>query len=429
MRVPRRRVQRAATERLRKLRLWLTVLFTVMNTVGLVVFAPLIVEQDEQGRESTQIAELRRVTSSMSRLIRAPGGNTIDTSQLQGDPMYRLCPRFAVVSGDESFPIQRSPAPCVDLDDATLQRLTEQAIEHQDWLATEADGPGGTRLRVVLEPYSESGRQFSGAVVAWSDLGAQAAAHERVRLFVLTGSLVLVIGVALVGYWLAGRAIRPAAAALEQQERLLADTAHDLRTPVAALRVYAENAARDPDQAAEDLPRAVRLAGRMGDIIDALLIRARLAAGVERLSMQPLMLDQLVAGVVEDTPAAHPSAATVSVITAPSQVLADKMLVERAVGNLLDNALRYGREPGHQAVVTVTVADGRVTVADRGPGVDPELTDEEMFARFTSARGSSGLGLSIVRWVAEAHGGSLSVYNADEGGAIFEFRLPPMNGA
>jgi signal transduction histidine kinase len=141
------------------------------------------------------------------------------------------------------------------------------------------------------------------------------------------------------------------------------------------------------------------------------------------------MLDQLVAALVEDTPDAHPSAATVSVITAPSQVLADKMLVERAVGNLLDNALRYGREPGHQAVVTVTVADGRVTVADRGPGVDPELTDEEMFARFTSARGSSGLGLSIVRWVAEAHGGSLSVYNADEGGAIFEFRLPPMNDA
>jgi two-component system OmpR family sensor kinase len=425
MRVPRRRVQRAATERLRKLRLWLTVLFTVMNTVGLVVFGPLIVDLDLQSREGTQTAELRRVTSSMSRLIRSTAGDAIDTELLPGDPMFRVCPRFAVVSGDESFPIQRSPADCANLDDATLQRLTAQAIEREDWLVAEAGGPGGSRLRVVVEPYSEAGRQFAGAVVAWSDLNAQQAAHERVRLLVLAGSLVLVIGVAVAGYWLAGRAIRPAAAALEQQERLLADTAHDLRTPVAALRVYAENAARDPDQAAEDLPRAVRLAGRMGDIIDALLIRARLAAGVERLSMQPLMLDQLVATLVEDTP----SAARVSVITAPSQVLADKMLVERAVGNLLDNALRYGREPGHQAVVTVTVADGRVTVADRGPGVDPELTDEEMFARFTSARGSSGLGLSIVRWVAEAHGGSLSVYNADEGGAIFEFRLPPMNDA
>lgn len=426
MRVPRRRVQRAATERLRKLRLWLTVLFTVMNTVGLAVFAPLIVDLDAQSRESTQVGELRRVSSSVSRLIRSTNGDAIDTELLPGDPMWLTCPRFAVVSGDASFPIQRNPAACANLDDATLQRLTTQTIEREHWQAYEVDGAGDTKLRVVVEPYTEQTRQYTGAVVAWSDLGAEAEAHERVRLLVLAGSLVLLVGVALAGYWLAGRAIRPAAAALEQQERLLADTAHDLRTPVAALRVYAENAARDPNQAAEDLPRAVRLAGRMGDIIDALLIRARLAAGVERLSMQPLMLDQLVAGIVEDTPA---GTARVAVITAPSQVLADKMLIERAVGNLLDNALRYGREPGHQAVVTVTVADGRVTVADQGPGVDPELTDEEMFARFTSARGSSGLGLSIVRWVAEAHGGSLSVYNADEGGAIFEFRLPPMNGA
>jgi two-component system, OmpR family, sensor kinase len=423
----RRQRRGAASERLRRLRLWLTVLFTVMNTVGLVLLGPLIVQLDEQSRLGSQEAELRRVTSSMARLIRVSSGNAIDFALLPTDPLYRACPRFAVVPGDEAFPTYRSAGDCVDLDDATLRRLTAEAIAGNRVLVAEARGPGGERLRVVVEPYSESGGgRPTGVVAAWSDFGEQAAAHRRVQLMVLAGCLVLVVGAAGAGYWLAGRATRPAAAALEQQEKLLADTAHDLRTPVAALRVYAENAARDPDQAREDLPRAVRLAGRMGDIIDGLLIRARLAAGVERLSMQPLMLDQLVSALVEDTPAAG---ANVSVITAPSQVMADKVLLQRAVGNLLDNALRYGREPGHQAVVTVTVADGRVTVADRGPGVDAELTDEEMFARFTSARGSSGLGLSIVRWVAEAHGGSLSVYNADEGGAIFEFRLPPMNGA
>jgi len=88
-------------------------------------------------------------------------------------------------------------------------------------------------------------------------------------------------------------------AALEQQETLLAETAHDLRTLVAALRALAETAVRDPGQRAELLPRTVRLAGRMGDIIDGLLVRARLAAGVE-LSQRP------ASSVVDEVLAATP---------------------------------------------------------------------------------------------------------------------------
>jgi two-component system, OmpR family, sensor kinase len=159
----------------------------------------------------------------------------------------------------------------------------------------------------------------------------------------------------------------------------------------------------------------------MGDIIDGLLVRARLAAGVEQLAVQPVWLDQLVAGVVEDLPT---DGARISLVTAPSMVRADPTLLQRAIGNLLDNAMRHGRAPGAAAaIVTVTVADGRVTVADQGPGIDPAV-GEDLFDRFTSGGGSSGLGLSIVRWVALSHGGDLKVHNADEGGAIFEFRLP-----
>lgn len=418
-----RRGQRgsAATERLRRLRLGLTILFTAINTVGLLLLGPLIVHQDHQRRMESQDAELRRVASTVPRLIRV-AGNAVDLSLVPTDPLYRACPRFAIVSSDDAFRTYRNKGSCGDLGNATLDRLTTRAVAEGDSFVTDVEGPHGEPLRVAVEPYAESGRQYAGAVVVWSDTSAQQASHRRVLLLVLAGCLVLVGGVALAGYWLAGRAIRPAVAALEQQEVLLAETAHDLRTPVAALRSLAETAARDPSQGAELLPRTVRLAGRMGDIIDGLLIRARLAAGVEQLSMQPLWLDQLVAAVVEDIPHGD---ASVSVITAPSKVLADRVLVERAVGNLVDNALRYGRAPGEQAVVTVTVADGRVTVADRGPGFDPELTDEAAFARFTSARGSSGLGLSIVRWVAEAHGGRLIVHDSDEGGAILEFTLPP----
>jgi signal transduction histidine kinase len=158
----------------------------------------------------------------------------------------------------------------------------------------------------------------------------------------------------------------------------------------------------------------------MGGIIDSLLVRARLAAGVDQLAEEPVWLDQLVTTLVEETPA---GGASVTVTAAPSLVRADPGLVQRAVGNLLENALRYGRQPDEPAIVHITVANGRVIVADHGPGVDTELADEVM-DRFRSGSGSSGLGLSIVRWVAQAHGGSLAIYNADEGGAIFELVLP-----
>jgi signal transduction histidine kinase len=229
--------------------------------------------------------------------------------------------------------------------------------------------------------------------------------------------------VVLVGgasYLLAGRAIGPAAGALEQQESLLADTAHDLRTPVAALRALAEAALANPAQRTELLPRTVELARRMGTIIDGVLMRARLAAGVDPLKLEPVWLDQLVTTVVEETPAED---ARITVTTAPTKVSADPALMQRAIGNLIDNAMRHGRIEGRPAVVQVTVAGGRVIVADQGPGIDPSVAKEQ-FDRFASSGGSSGLGLAIVRWVAQAHGGTLRVYNADGGGAIFEMALP-----
>jgi two-component system OmpR family sensor kinase len=193
-----------------------------------------------------------------------------------------------------------------------------------------------------------------------------------------------------------------------------------LRTPVAALRALAEAAVAHPARCAELLPRTVELSRRMGTIIDGVLMRARLAAGVDPLKLEPVWLDQLVTTVVEETPS---DGAQVTVTTAPTKVSADPALMQRAIGNLLDNALRHGRVEGRPAVVQVTVAGGRVIVADHGPGIDPSMAKEK-FERFESAGGSSGLGLAIVRWVAQAHGGTLRVYNVDGGGAIFEMALP-----
>ncbi|AXB47451.1 two-component sensor histidine kinase [Amycolatopsis albispora] len=405
-----------SAQRLRRLRLVLTLLFTTLNAAGLILLAWLVVRSDSLHGEQLLDGDLHRVTSTAARLVQY--GDAIVTDYIGRDVLGDQCPQFAVLPGGATpFAPYYSARNCVEVNRADLDVLATQTVSSNLVLETYInDGD----VRVRTEPLRNEFAQNIGAVVAWSDARGVAAEHQRLVLSVAGGCLVLVAAVALAGHALAGRALRPAAAALEQQELLLAETAHDLRTPVAALRALAETALRHPDQRAELLPRTVRLAGRMGGIIDGLLVRARLAAGVEQLAIQPVWLDQLVTSLVEETP--H-DGARVTVTAAATKVSADPALLQRAIGNLLDNALRYGKQPDQPAIVHITVAGGRVTVADHGPGIDASLA-EDAFDRFTGAGGSSGLGLAIVSWVAQSHGGTLSVYNAEEGGAIFELALP-----
>ncbi|GAA0522831.1 hypothetical protein GCM10011581_38530 [Saccharopolyspora subtropica] len=410
----------SSADRLRRLRRLLTLLFTVLNAAGLLVLAWLFVAQDREHRELRMDAELKLVTAAAARLLQYHG-DTVITAFLGQDQIDTSCPEFAVLPARTGgFEPHFSQRDCAPVDPGSLQWLAREATTSGRFVEGYVPGTSNGLIRVVAQPFLSPGGQYVGAIVAASDATAELAGHRGVVLWVVGGCVLLVGVVGVTGHVLSGRAIRPAVAALEQQEVLLAETAHDLRTPVAALRALAETAWRNPADRPDLLPRTVRLAARMGSIIDDLLVRARLAAGVEKLAIQPVWLDQLVAGVVEETSAPD---AQVTVTTAPTKVNADPGLVQRAVGNLLDNALRHGRQPGSPAIVHITVAGGRVTVADHGPGIDASVA-EETFDRFTSGGGSSGLGLSIVRWTAQAHGGFLRVYNAEEGGAIFELEFP-----
>ncbi|MGW3993162.1 sensor histidine kinase [Amycolatopsis sp. NPDC004772] len=412
-------MRRSAADRLRRLRRLLTWLFTGLNAAGLVVFAWLAVQADTQQREVRLDGRTSRVTAAVTRLVKE--GDEVVTGLVGQDPVSTQCPQFVVLpAGAGRFADFAGSQTCVPVDLAKLRAWANQAVRSEAVLNGYGSGTGGEPVRIGAEPFRNTAGQYVGAVVVVADARGEEAGHDRLVVFVVGGCVLLVAALAVAGHVLSGRAIRPATTALEQQEVLLAETAHDLRTPVAALRALAETALRNPADRADLLPRTVRLAGRMGTIIDGLLVRARLAAGVESLAIQPVWLDQLVTGVVDETPTEE---AQVTVTAAPAKVLADPALVQRAVGNLLDNAMRHGRRPGSEAIVHITVAGGRVTVADHGPGIDAAVA-EETFDRFTSGAGSSGLGLSIVRWVAQAHNGVLRVYNAEEGGAIFELSLP-----
>jgi signal transduction histidine kinase len=413
-------VTSSALDRLRRLPWWLAGWLTLLTASGLVVLAVLLVRADSRRGDAELDADAARVIGAVTRLISFDG--TVVTARIGRDPVNTGCPEFAVLPGpDERFAGHVSRRDCVPVDAGTEARLAAQAVGSGREVYGYIRDADDARVWVRAEPFQNADGQYVGAVVVLADPTEVHAAHSGFVRNVIGGSVLFLALVAAAGYLLTVRAVRPATAALEQQEVLLADTAHDLRTPVAALRALAETALQQPAQRTELLPRTVELARRMGSIIDGVLMRARLAAGVETLAIEPLWLDQLVSTVVEETVA---DGAEITVTTAPTKVRADADLVRRAIGNLLDNALRHGRVPGQPAVVHITVAGGRVTVADHGPGIDAAMA-EESFERFQSSGGSSGLGLSIVRWVAQAHGGTLRVYNAEVGGAIFELELPP----
>ncbi|RZQ61580.1 HAMP domain-containing histidine kinase [Amycolatopsis suaedae] len=395
-----------------------------MTALGLTLLAWVAIASDASEGRARLDGEVRRVVDAVSRQV-GIGGDAIATADVNADPLNTRCPEFAVLpaAGTEQFVGHRSARRCVSdrtPDAAMLSALATEAVRARNLVTGYRAGVDDSLVYTAALPLENQRGEPVGAVVAVADAGAEQDRHVGFATLVIGGCVLVVAAVAAGAFLLARRSVGPAAAALGQQEELLDGIAHDLRNPVSALRTTAQAAQSNPAEQAGLLPTVVRLSAAMGSIIEVLLRRARLVAGIEKLDRQRLWLDQLVEGVVDDTPA---GGATVTVTAAPTMVDAEPALLRRAVANLLENALRHGHQPGALSVVHITVLDGRVIVADQGPGV-AESVVETMFDRFSSGGGSSGLGLSIVRWVAQVHGGTLRVYNRDEGGAIFELALP-----
>ncbi|MEU5538800.1 ATP-binding protein [Streptomyces sp. NPDC020362] len=216
------------------------------------------------------------------------------------------------------------------------------------------------------------------------------------------------------------------------QERFIANAAHELKTPIAVNRTLVEVAMNRPGAPAEVLALGDNLLAvnvRHERLIDSLLTLARAQNSlVEQL---PLDLADLVHAVVE---AARPEACRhhvrLEAVLAPTAVSGDPVLLEQAVRNLVDNAIRYNEDGGLVRVETGRGTDGaQVTVANTGPTIS-EHEVPVLFAPFRrltdrvgSARGS-GLGLSIVRAVAEAHGGSADALPRPGGGLSVRIVVP-----
>jgi signal transduction histidine kinase len=301
------------------------------------------------------------------------------------------------------------------------------------------------------------------------------------RVFLILAAIVTIIAVALVSWFVIGRALRPlrtlavtadeigrtgdltrrlppvrshdevgvltasfngmleqvSAAqdrlgeSLAAQRRFVADASHELRTPLTTIRNNAGFLVEHPDAAAPDRAEAladiVAESERLSRLIDDLLRLARADAG-GRLERRPTDLGAIVADVARK--ARRPDrAVVVRAAGGPVVVDGDPDALTRLVWILVDNALRHG-SGDVELEVAVDTAAGRavVTVADRGPGIVPG-DEARIFERFHQADGArsgegSGLGLAIASTIAVAHAGALTAANREGGGAIFRLELP-----
>lgn len=207
----------------------------------------------------------------------------------------------------------------------------------------------------------------------------------------------------------------------EQQARqFLADASHELRTPLSTIRGYAELVRRvqmsDPDDLATVLAKVESEAGRMTRLVEDMFVLARLDAG-RGLQLGSVDLGRLVADAVRDAEVVDPDRTWVAEVPdSPVEISGDEQRLHQLVTNLLRNGTAH--TPAGTTVRSALRIDGDsvvLTVADDGPGVDPDLVPT-LFDRFTRgdssrtrASGGAGLGTSLIRAIAAAHGGTVSV--------------------
>ena len=323
----------------------------------------------------------------------------------------------------------------------------------------------GYRMRVLTLPLRTPGR---AAMVArpMDEVDAQLAGLWRMSI------QIFVIGVAgsgLIGFVVAGRVVRPVrrlteaatrvaetqnvdqpidikrddefgqlassfnemlgalSISREQQHRLVTDASHELRTPITSLRTNLEYMQRN-SSIEEDERRLIlddvlfeldELTGLVTELVDLATDQHHMGEA------ECIELDELVDAVVQR----HRRRTSYNIVytATSSQIIAAPALVERAVSNMVDNALKWNPP---DSSVQVRVENGSVIVSDNGPGI-PVEEHEQVFERFYRTEGArslpgSGLGLSIVQHVAESFGGQARIIDDGQPGTTIELSFPPV---
>jgi two-component system, OmpR family, sensor kinase len=418
---------------LQHLRARLTAVFAASAAAILVVFVLLLLTTSTRLERERLDADLTGAASRATALIYDDERGRTTVEGVQDDELLaRGMPLLVVAQGSATArpEVLLAVGTCDRAAALALARRAED-VARGVWFDRPVHGTvpveGEERRAAALAWARDDGRPGGAVVVLaasvvdlstnWLALPAGAGAGAVLALL------------AAVNWLIAGRSLRPAAAALADRETFLSTAAHELRGPVARLRAGAEaarRAARPGDPARVELGRLITVADSAAHVVSNLLLATRAERGEVPVLRHPIDL-AVLAGELE-----HSYPAVLVDVVEPAVVDGDPGLLRHALANLVDNAIRHGRVgdvlPGVDVAVRSVRGRAVVRVVDDGPGFPPDV---DVLARFASGgpTGGTGLGLPLVAWIVERHGGVLRLDAAPGGGAVVEIRLPLAPGA
>jgi two-component system OmpR family sensor kinase len=336
-------------------------------------------------------------------------------------------------------------------------------------------------VHYYARPVSEAGEQVA-AVLAGVSAAGVVVAPQRLAYVMLAVSPVILLASALIGYLLVGRTLKPVDGIVDEVEaisdgrslhkrlasletgdelarlsrtlnemlarlersfqtlrRFTADASHELKTPLTVLRSGIERAITHPrvtPEVMEILDETLAEVNRMAEMVDALLMLARADEGRAPLHLETIDLRELLTEVSETASLLGEQAAVDVSVGVPDKAVllaADRTRMRQLLMNLLTNAIKYTPSGGTVAITCeVREREVAVSVRDTGIGIGPGDVPH-IFDRFwradparsrTGERSGVGLGLAISKWIAEAHGGTITVESRLGRGTTFVVTLP-----
>jgi signal transduction histidine kinase len=442
----------------------LTLWYTALVAVVLIAFSSISYALMAREIRAATDASLANTARELAAAVALDPANAVSGNNVPLD--FRYSDRDLVVfsSGGQVIASSR-----LHLAPAEQQRLAAAVRGGISRFMTLPGGKEDDGIRVFIMPVRVIGQPFAIAVAR--------SLHEQTdRLESAARSVFLGIPIALLlaaggGYLLARNALRPVTAmsrqarqigaetltaripienerdelgflavtlndllerlqrSFDMQRRFMADASHELRTPVSIIQGEADvtlsRADRSPDEYRESIEVMQKAALKLTLIVQNLFLLARTDAGQYPMQRTRFYLDELIADCVRSMRniAAARGVTLEQSADAETVIEADEELVSRMLLNLIDNALKFTPSGGR---VTVRATGSVIRVSDSGAGISP-ADQARIFERFFRAGrtgGGAGLGLPIARWIAEAHGGSLTLERSDGAGTTFTVVLP-----
>jgi signal transduction histidine kinase len=290
---------------------------------------------------------------------------------------------------------------------------------------------GGQPVRLLAVPVRAQGQRL--VAIVGQSLAERDRAIAKLGNVLLVGGPVALLLASLAGLALTSAALRPVEAMRRRERRFVADASHELRSPLTMLRTELELIARDRPrgpQLAAATASAIEETSRLARLADDLLVLTRADSGHVALQRETITADALIQSAARRARLRHAKSGVRLVAVAepdtPS-VYADPDRISQALDNLLDNAFRHATTRIDLTARAIH-AGVELHVCDDGPGFPPAFLPQawDRFARADAARtdGGAGLGMSIVRTVAELHGGRAGAANRADRGADVWIVLP-----